>query len=145
VCYVKVYNTFLNSKGKGIRKRKDKEDKLSKSQSTWKNKIRPFTFKTHFFSFLICFETSKKLWMHQLELYKTSFNSKTNIIMSKDLKFHITNCFTTSPTLTSLIWDPVFSSFLVSFWWFSWLQVHEVGLYNISLNSKGNSKKCPKV
>ncbi len=87
VCYVKVYNTFLNSKGKGIIKRKDKEDKLSKSQNTWKKIIRPFTFKTHFFKFSICFELSKELWVHQLELYKTSFNSKNHIVMSKDFKF----------------------------------------------------------
>jgi hypothetical protein len=73
---VEGYNTFLNSKGK--REIKHAEHKLSKPQNVWIffYSIFLFIFKPHIFlfsSYLVHFECSKRLWVCQLELYKSSW------------------------------------------------------------------------
>jgi hypothetical protein len=56
-----------------------------------KKHLDPFIFKSHFFSFLVCFEQFKKLWKRHLKFYKTFLKCKDNRMTSKNLKLHNTN------------------------------------------------------
>jgi len=82
--YVKeVYNGFLNSKGKGIAKKKTQWE----SQNVWKKNrwIIPH-FQTNILFIFLMFQIINKLWVLQLKLYKKSLNSIDNISISKDFK-----------------------------------------------------------
>ncbi len=78
----------------GTPKTKEQQQRSKKRMSLFKERkkyLDPLIFKSHFFSFLVCFEQFKKLWKHHLKFYKTFLKCKNNRMMSKDLKLHNTN------------------------------------------------------
>jgi hypothetical protein len=114
---VEVYNTSMNSKSKRTMKKKHEKNKLSKSQNVWKNPLDlPSYFQTPYLPFYLCWG-SKKLWVHQLKLYKNSLNPKGKKTMSKDFALQIIKCFNTPITKhqPTLFWNLIFFSFLIFF------------------------------
>jgi hypothetical protein len=75
------------------RQRSDQEEAWKGCNVQFKKHETPYFQTLTSSSFLVLM--IQKIWVHQLELYKTSLNSKGDIIMSKTFWLQITNYFKT--------------------------------------------------